>query len=525
MWPEKLKFLRWDSRYFHVYTVAFLLSMQGFLYCFLFLPAFLPVEGNGFGDIFIYLSPAQRMYQGELIYRDVFEFVTPGIALFNLLMFKLFGLRVWIPNLSVMLLGLGLTWLGVVISRRLMRPGLALIPSFIFLIATREYIYDPTHHWYSLLAATGAIAILLERRSPARIAVAGALFGLSSCFTQSRGLSALAGLTIFLVWESWQLNEGWRSLLKKSAWLLAGFVAVLVAVNGYFVWKVGLSRFLWSTVVFVLEYYPKHADINSILSIKDSLPEFDTTRHFIMDLGNWLILFVAVPLTYVCFFIQYWRKSRQCVSENWTRLMLLAIVGFFMLLGTSPSPKGVRMAAISLPAFILLVWLLDFLGKPGRILLVILTSGTLIVALHAVIRGRPIPVGILNTSQGDLAFTERTRFEEIVWFQQHTQPQDYYYGPVLRQLYFYLDLRNPTPYSIILNSGYTTEQQVTECVQGLELRKPRYILWNPLDLDQIPAWENPADDHLGPLRNYMRRHYEVVKVFESTDEAWQRKDE
>ena len=99
------------SKVFHISTAVFLLAALSFLYCFLFIAPFVPTEGNGIGDSLLYLAPGQRMYQGEMIYRDVFEFVNPGTALVNFLMFKLFGLRPWIPYYWPCFWGLG--WSGL----------------------------------------------------------------------------------------------------------------------------------------------------------------------------------------------------------------------------------------------------------------------------------------------------------------------------------------------------------------------------------------------------------------------------
>ena len=135
-------------------------------------------------------------------------------------MFKLFGLRLWVPDLLALLLGLGLVWLGVVISRKLMRPGLALLPSAVFLVSARVFLYDPTHNLYSVLATIAVIAVLLKERTPARIAAAGLLCGLGACFTQTRGLAVVVGFAAFLWWESRQRQEGWRRLLRNRG--LAG---------------------------------------------------------------------------------------------------------------------------------------------------------------------------------------------------------------------------------------------------------------------------------------------------------------
>ena len=266
------------SKVMRISTILFLLAAPSFLYCFLFIPPFLPTEGSSW-DSLLYLAPGQRMYQGEMIYRDVFEFVTPGTALVNFLMFKLFGLRLWIPDLLALLLGLGLVWLGVVISRKLMRPSLALLPSAVFLVSARGFLCDSTHHWYSVLAAIAAIAVLMERRTSARIAAAGFLCGLSACFTQTRGLAVVVGFALFLWWESRQRQEGWRRLLRREAWLLTSFLAAFLAVNAYFIWQAGPARYFWCTVVFVLKYYPKMASANTFPGDSDGVSRVCVPAH------------------------------------------------------------------------------------------------------------------------------------------------------------------------------------------------------------------------------------------------------
>jgi hypothetical protein len=235
-------------------TALYLLCATAFLYSFLFVQGGIPVAGNGVGDCFTALAPAQRMYQGDgLIYRDLFEFVTPGVALVGLAFFKCFGLRPFIPDLLALFLGVGLAAGSIVIARRLMHPAIALLPSAIFLVGVRRYLYDPNHHWFSLVSALVGIGILMERRTPMRIAVAGLCCGLSACFHQSNGLGFLIGFMAFLCWESWCKRDGWRMFLKRQALLLLCFLVTLLAVCGYFIWAAGPARFFWCTVVFVVK--------------------------------------------------------------------------------------------------------------------------------------------------------------------------------------------------------------------------------------------------------------------------------
>lgn len=504
-------------------TPLFLLGTLGFLSCFLFVLPFVPVVINDIGDSLLYIAAGQRLYQGEMIYRDFFEFVPPGTALVNFLMFKILGLRPWIPDLSVLLLGLGLVWLGISIAKKLMRPGLALLPSGIFLVMTRQYLCSPVHHWYSVMAAMAAVATLLEKRTPTRIAAAGLLCGLSSCFTQTRGLAVIVGLGVYLWWENRQTHESRRRLLLNEAWLLAGFVAMLVAFNGYFIWQAGPARFFWCTVVYLLKYYPKEADWNTFQVMWGEFPDYSSLRTFVVPATRWLLLFACVPLLFILFFVGYWRESRKKPPTYWQRPMLVALAGLFMLLSIAPAPNMNRMSASSLPALILLGWMLDSPRRLARAMAAAISVAVLLAAAYSVTANRPRPIGIVATPHGRIAFTDETSYEEAAWIQQHTHAGEYFYEARFPELGFYLDLRNPTPLPRMVNNGYTTTQQVADVIRGLDQHGPRYILWTRGDLDSIPSWEDPSDAHLKPLLDYLVRHYERVHMFSDADEIWEKK--
>lgn len=506
-------------------TLLFILAAFIFLYVFLFVPPSVPILYNGDGMFF--LPAGQRMYQGQTIYRDFFEFVPPGTALVYFFLFKLFGLRPWIPNLLSLLLGLGLAWLGIVIAKKLMRPGLALLPSAIFLVAAREMLCEPTHHWFSLLTTTAAIASLIERRTRARIAAAGFFCGLTTCFNQTRGLAVAVGFGIFLWWESRRRQEAWRELLKKEGWLVTSFLATILAVYTYFIWKAGPVRFFWCTVVFVLKYYNKMRDVATFRVFWYNFPGFVPPRRFLnWFVRDWLFLHAVIPLIFILFFARYRWESRQGSAKSWERPMLVAIVGLFLLLSIAPAPASIRIAASSLPGIILLGWLIDSPRKLARGFAAAISMGVLVVALHAVARRRPFPNWTLVTPQGRLAITDPRDYKEYAWVQEHTRPSEYFYEAAGTDMYFRLDLRNPTPTPYVTICGFTTPEQVAEVIRGLEQHQVRYMLWAHEDLDTDPDWEDPSEDHLGPLRNYIHNHYRAVKDFGGTlpDEIWERKD-
>lgn len=509
------------SRMFDTSTVIFLVAALFFLYCFLFIPPFLPIDHSG--DYVIFITSAKRMYEGEVMYRDFFEFLTPGTPFFFCCLFKVFGPRLWIPNLVLLLLGVSLALTTLFIAKKLMRPEIAFLPSAIFLAGVYKNYLDPTHHWFSLLGAMAAIAVLVDRRTPVRIAAAGFFCGLTAWFTQSRGLAVTVGLGVFLCWEAWKKRDGWREWLRKEAWLAGSFLATLVASNAYFAWNAGPTRFLWCTVVFVIRYWPKFSARSPLLAFMQNLPDHRSLVSLHYASVEWVFIYAVIPVIYILFFVRYRQRSRKMPTEFWERPMLLAIVGTCMLLSSAPTPSPFRVTVSELPGILLLGWFIDSPRKAARVLVPLLTAGILLVGAHALMKAQPNEMEILATPQGTLAVTDREAYEEYTWVQQHTQPLEYFFA-VNTNIYFYLNLRDPIPAAEITNSAYTTPGQVADAIRDLRQHRPRYIMWSPEYLDNFTKWQDPSEDHLGLFRDYLHAHCRVTKVFSNSNEIWERRD-
>jgi hypothetical protein len=333
------------------------------------------------------------------------------------------------------------------------------------------------------------------------------------------------GFGVFLWWESRQRQDARRELLKKESLLVASFLATVLAVNAYFIWKAGPAHFLWCTVVFVLKYYHKMADVNTFRVFWYNFPGFVPPRNFLSwFVREWVFLHAVVPLVFILFFARYWQVSRKKPMMAWERPMLVAIVGSSLLLSIASAPASIRIASSALPGIILLVWLIDSPRKLVRGFATAIATGVLLVALHAVARRRPIPSWTLVTPQGKLAIRGLRDHEEYTWVQEHTRPSEYFCEAASTDMYFRLDLRNPTPLPFVSNCGFTTEEQVREVIRGVEQHQVRYVLWSPEDLDIVPDWEEPSDYHLGPLQNYIRSHYRLAKIFSGSlpDQIWER---
>jgi hypothetical protein len=253
------------------------------------------------------------------------------------------------------------------------------------------------------------------------------------------------------------------------------------------------------------------------------LPEFGSLRLFLEGSLKWLFLYAVIPFSYLLLFARYWRESGKKPTEYWARPMLLAIVGSFMLLSVAPAPSIFRMQLSELPGIILLGWFIDSPGNLALAVARVLAVGVLLVPPHAALTAQFMQKQILSTPQGKVAVTIPVAYERYVWIQQHTRPLEYFCA-AFTDVYFYLDLRNPTPLPYITNTGYTTVEQVADVIRSLEQHPPHYIAWSPGDVDVIHPWVDPSDDHLGPLRNYLHAHYRLVKTFKGSDEIWGRTD-
>ena len=495
-----------------------LLACGIFLYLQVFLLPATPRLASG--DQAIYLHHATRMLDSQIIYRDCDHFTLPGTDVLYAVLFKLFGVRAWIPQALLISIGLFAVWLSIRISRALLAGGLPgkqiLLPGFLFLTLPFSGYLDATHHWYSALAGIAALAVAIERRSAARIAWAGTLWGLATCFSQSMVLGAL-GFSLFLLWEGRHNGESWSLLLKKEAGLLGSFVAIVVAFNFYFLWKVGVRQFLYYTVIFVAKYYSADR-FNTWRVYLHAWPSIHSWPNW-ADLGAWPFIHILIPWLYIVFFSHYWSAARSRPKLPWERLMLVNITGLSLFLAIASAPAYNRLYTVSLPGIIiLLVWFTSSSVWAGKLLSPILWTAVIVLGV-----GKPIVTqtrwkAFLDLPSGRTAFFQPAVYEKTKWVAEQTEPSEYFFGDPL--LCFELWLRNPTRVPFLRPTDYTRPEEVRNVVESLENHQVRFVSWyRGLD---IPDGEG---NHLAPISLYLRSHYHVVETFANEDKIWERNHE
>lgn len=470
------------------------------------------------GDQSIFLLNGARMLSGQVVYRDFFEFVVPGTDTVYFLLFKLCGVHAWIPGATLILLGAGLAWLSIFISRKVISGFSAFLPAILFLTFAFQTALDATHHWFSTLAAMIALAVIVESRSAKRLAAAGALCGLAAWFTQSEGLVVAAGFVVFLFWEHRRNHQSLRWLARCVGSLLAGFATTVVLLNAYFVWKAGAGRYIYCTVTYVLKYYS--ADwFNTWRVYMAEHPSVHQWSNW-PELGVYLSIHFLLPLVYLLFFVRYWREAPKHPCQPWDRLMLVNLAGLFMFLGIATAPSVLRLCAVSPPAFITLVWLAKFPGKLERLLLRALWVSALVLVILFPVMRQTQWRAYLNLPTGRTAFIRPALYHEYEWLLPRARVSDFLFGD--QPANFALRLRDPARVDFIRPTDYTRPSQVQDVVEGLERRRVRFVTWY-YGLDRGVAGD-PAGDHLNPLRLYLRRHYHVAKRFDRYHEILERNE-
>jgi len=201
------------------------------------------------------LYGALRVAQGEVLYRDFFEFQGP---VFFWLFSWLFG---WLgPSmpaaqaLQVLLNASSALGLAVVVAR-LAGPVIALTSSVLFVCLIVPMWPHAYPHWLALLFVHAALALLAGAR-PAwwRLGLAGACLGLSMATIQSLGVAAF-GASVVGVLVSGAGARRWRAGVMAALPLVAGALSVVGVIAALFAAHGALGDLAWAMFEWPFQHY------------------------------------------------------------------------------------------------------------------------------------------------------------------------------------------------------------------------------------------------------------------------------
>lgn len=495
-------------------TAAVLVGGFIILYLNLFYLPNIPI--HLFGNRSTYLFNAQRMLNGQLPYRDFFQHTLPATEVFYFLLFTMFGAHAWIPNLTLILVGLCIAWLILIISQKIIPGRTAFLPAVLFLVIAFVSQPGSAPYWFSMLMVLAALSLIIDHITALGLVGAGALCGVATCFSQSRGVSAEIGLAAFLLWAAFKKILSWRDCRNAQTYLWVPFVMIVAAFNAFFALEAGIGRFLRDTLVFGFRYWSS-ASWNSYHVYMTDVPQFHPWFQlpgFIV----WLAVYFLVPLIFILVFVRYWDEKEDLPAEPWERITMLWFVGLALFLGVVTAPTWVRLCTVSPPAVILFVWHFNFEGLLQKARIGAVWAIALVIAIGLTTQRRLQWKAFVTTPVGRVAVLDQTQYDEIHFLLGQTKPGEYLFGN--DDLGYLLDLRNPAQVPFVTASNYTRPEQVSNVIDSLKRHPVEYVFWSPTL--EMPQGESSSGNHLGPLYTYLRSNYHIAKIFPNNDLFWQK---
>jgi len=451
-------------------------------------------------DESVYLYGSQRLLEGQVLYRDFFEFITPGALYFFAGVFALTGPSLLAARVAMAAVNGLAALLLFSLVRRVAGVAEALVAGLVFAVVCLSVWRQASPHWLttSLCLATAA-ALLAERWSlPIRAAVSGMLTGATVCVHQHHGVFLGVWLALALAGFAYldPRGERWRSWSRQTLWAAGAGGAVVLAVLGYCAWRASLERVVYALYTWVFENYrpEKQGTVGWAGSFWMSAPGLAYTWPWLL---RWLPAALALEAASLA-----WRLRRVCGRDEVVRgcLLLLAVA---MSASILYYPDYIHVAFIG--PFLLVVAARVFHGLLARtpwarvalvgillVALVVKGSGNLARAWAAAPEPVATPIGTLRLGPGERALLEIVR--NVVG---PARPALFSY-PGDAWLYLVVPAENPTPYSLLM-PRYNSAQQYADAIAAIERRHTPYLVLLSAML--------PDDD---PILRYARERFEAV---------------
>jgi hypothetical protein len=470
--------------------LAILLGVAVFVY----LLGFPRVLGQA--DESVVLYGAKRLLQGQALYKDFFEFITPASFYFFAGLFGLTG-----PSLLAARIAMAVAnSISCVLLFRLVRH-VAGVPEAVAAVAIFAVSCLPvwpyaSPHWLSTTLCLATASVVLsepwQRGSSASPMWAGALVGLTFCTHQHRGvflgLWAIASAAILA--RSARTGDRWPRCRRETAWMAIGALAAAAPILGYSVWRASLKEVIGAVLFFVVRnYYPfVHGS-----SLSGKMPWAGVAFLAAGDVPYaWMSVLRSFPAILVLEAVALgWRLRQQwgCAEAVRACCLLLAVM---MSLSICYLPDYIHVAFIAPFGLIvaarlvyqlrtLPVWRFPILNLVPALgfAFVLLASGrkgwaNMQYAWSLAPERFDSAVGTLY---GDASSRQLLRAVQQVLQLSPSQRKTLYSYPADAWLYLAAPADNPSPFAVLV-PRYNSPEQFQETIAALQARPPDCVVVN-----------------------------------------------
>jgi hypothetical protein len=481
----------------------------------------------------IILQGAQRILDGQVLYRDFFSFFTPGSYYLLALVFRVFGDSYLVAHTALAFVGAAFSPVTYLLARRVCSRQASLLVTGLMTVTALPLRFVVLHNWDSTLWACLALycAVRLLETPKAGWAFAAASFtSLTTLFEQSKGAGLLLGLAtgfviITLAGQQRKLfTRGRLAILLGLAW---PFLITLVYFASHHALMTMLADWFWP-----LQHYSAS---NRVPYGYDNMT--DEARREIFDSGPLAMrLFLRLifsphhwipflPLFGVALLIRLALSGPRRISlgPEWAYYVLVSSTISGLLL----SVVGVRSDDFHFlylqPIFFLLIaWLLD--GRNIRNRLFIRAAPVLGFCLSMSLLAAA-GESLFQTRAGNTVMTRRgaitTQKPDTVvpYVQAHTAPGEQILIYPYEAIYYYLtQTYSPTRFEFY-QPGMHSDQQVQEMVAQFSAKPTRFVLYQPSFMSRgLVAWPNTPAAALvrDPMADYIMHEYRGCVMLDSS---------
>lgn len=477
------------------------------------------------GEEFMLFIQGERIINGEVPYRDFFQFITPGSIYIAGLLFKIFGIKLSVMKVYIALTGSVIVMLTYLLSIKIIANRyLSLLPVFLVIFYSIPQAPLFYHHWnaevFILFTALFALCYIKEG-SWLKLFISGACAGLAFLFLQHKGILILSALIIFLFIDA-LINK--KSSGTSLVVTFSGFLLPLIPFFIYLFLNGATGRFLYNCFYWVVDSY---SPFNSLpeylyfekrtffhyLQTEGVIPALIKTRHylFIGYLPIFILIYGIIEL------IKNFNKN----------ILYIYLSSLFLFLSVLQRPDFINIIYVCQIHFILLGYYMQkFFDKnsikslAGYLILGLLMFNILYGCLTSIrnISALKYP---LKTERGIIYFrsmNEMKEYSEIFsLLEGELKNKRIFVYNWSTFLYFLTGKKNYTSYDSFL-PAYNTEEQMQELIDELKNEKIDYIIYDQLDLwlkingeNSLYPYGSKKIELNNELNKYINSHYSKIR--------------
>ena len=481
----------------------------------------------------VILQGAQRILDGQVLYRDFFSFFTPGSYYFYALLFRILGDSYLAAHTALAVLGAAFAPVTYLLARRVCSRQASLLVTGLMTVTAVPWRFVVIHNWDSTFWACLALycAVRLLEFPRVKWAFAAATFtSLTGLFEQSKGAGLLLGLAagfLIILFGSQQARLFTRSQLIA---IVLGLCWPFAITAVYFASRHALTSMLASWF-WPLQHY---SVANRVPYAYDNLT--GVARHRIFDSTSsgmrlfGMLIFSArtwipyLPIVSVALLVRltlrrWWRMSN---GSEWAYYVLVsaAIAGLLVSIVIARADY-LHFIFLQPIFFLVLAWLLD--GRSIRHPLFVriapvvgfcLSMSLLAMAGQSLFAARGDRVVV--TRRG--AITMQGPGTVFDYVQAHVAPRERILVYPYQSTYYYLtQTYSPTRFDYY-QPGMHTTQQLQEMLADFSAHPTRAVLYEPTFTAHLrEAWPNtpPAALERDVLAEYIVREYHPCATLNS----------